>query len=133
MKRRLRPGKTYEDFRRAWFHETGFATANRMLTMLSIADPSEVIVIGITKADSMEDAQRILSIDQQERGASPLDEVIEPDIDRTFGLLVSEDNFSASGSLEYRPAEIDGHQVDLAEVEAQVATARQLLQDYLRR
>ena len=33
LKRRLRPGKTYEDFRKAWFHETGFATANRMLTM----------------------------------------------------------------------------------------------------
>ncbi len=132
LKRRLRPGKTYEDFRKAWFHETGFATANRMLTMLNIADPSEVIVIGITRADSMEDAQRVLAIDQQERGASPLDEVIEPDIDRTFGLLVAEDDFSGDGSLEYRPAEIDGRQVDLKEVEAQVTAVRQLLRDYLR-
>ena len=132
LKRRLRPGKTYEDFRKAWFHETGFATANRVLTMLNIADPSEVIVIGITRADSIEDAQRILAIDQQQRGASPLDEVIEPGIDRTFGLLVSEDDFSAGGSLAYRPAKIDGHQVDLSEVDAQVTAARQLLRDYLR-
>jgi len=108
LKRRLRPGRTYEDFREARFYETGFATANRMLTMLNIADPSEVIVIGITRADSIEDARRILAIDQQERGANLLDEIIEPDIDKTFGLLVAEDDFSAGGSLECRPAVPDG-------------------------
>ena len=40
LKRRLREGKTYEDFRRAWFHEGGFGAQNQMLSMINIADPA---------------------------------------------------------------------------------------------
>ncbi len=78
LKRRLREGKTYEDFRRAWFHESGFGAQNQMLSMINIADPREVIVIGMTRVTSAEEGTRLLAIDQDERATSPLDEVIEP-------------------------------------------------------
>ena len=38
LRRRLREGQSYEDFRKAWFHEEGFNAPNRMLTMLNVAD-----------------------------------------------------------------------------------------------
>ena len=50
VRRRLREGKTYEDFRRVWFHETGFGTDNRMFSCLNVADPREVITIALTEA-----------------------------------------------------------------------------------
>jgi|GEM_PF-2124454 len=52
--RRLKEGKTYEDFRKTWYHSTGFGirgegrsrSGNRMFTMLNIFDPREIIAIG---------------------------------------------------------------------------------------
>lgn len=70
LRRRLREGKTYEDFRKAWHHESGFGTSNRMLTLLNVADPREVIVIAITEAD-LENAGQLISIDAAERSSSP--------------------------------------------------------------
>ena len=131
LKRRLREGRTYEEFRRAWFHEEGFQAPNRMLTALSIADPREVIVIGLTEVASAADGARLIGIDQQERGASPLDEIIEPDISRDFGLLVAADDFSAAGPLGYTPAIVDGRPADFEQIAEFLALGRQLLSDYL--
>ncbi|MDY9923201.1 hypothetical protein [Methanobacterium sp.] len=36
----------------------------------------------------------VLRIDVKERLANPLDKVIEPEIGRAFGILISEDDFS---------------------------------------
>jgi len=47
--RRLKEGKTYEDFRKAWYHTIGFGTANKMYTVVNGLDPREIIVIGFTK------------------------------------------------------------------------------------
>ena len=116
LRRRLREGKSYEDFRKAWFHEEGFSAPNTMLTMLNVADPREVIVVGITRVESADDGARLIGIDQSQRTASPLDDVIEPEIDRTFAILVAEDDFSAVGPIAYRPAAVDGHPTDAAEV-----------------
>lgn len=49
VRRRPRPGKTDDDFRRAWYHGTGFGASSRMLTALTAADPREVIVIALTR------------------------------------------------------------------------------------
>jgi len=131
LKRRLREGKTYQDFRRAWFHESGFAAPNRMLSMINIADPREIIVIGMTQVTSVEDGARLLAIDQDERAASPLDEVVEPGVDRTFAALVAQDDFSATGPLEYRDAAIDGRPTDLAGLCGEIDAAAALLRGYL--
>jgi len=110
--RRLREGKTYEDFRKAWYHTVGFGTANRMYTAINAFDPREVIVIGTTEMD-LDTLLAGFMIDVKERLAHPLDDVIEPEIDRTFGVLVSEDDFSAEGAIEYRPPTVGGQEVDL--------------------
>jgi hypothetical protein len=69
-----------------------------MLTALNAADPREVIVIALTEV-SPDDAARLLEVDASERVASPLDGIIEPAIDRTFGVLVAEDEFSPDGPV----------------------------------
>jgi hypothetical protein len=122
LTRRLREGKTYEDFRRVWFHTTGFGVAGketgggsaRLLTFLNIFDPREVIVIGFatTTIDQLKDA---LEIDVKVRGENPLDEVIEPAIGRTFALQIAEDDFSAAGDIPWHPAMIGGVETDMAQ------------------
>ena len=104
-------GKTYEDFRKTWFHTTGFGTFSRLYTMLSVHDPREITVIGFVEM-SIEDATSELEIDVSERLSHSLDDIIEPEIERKFGILVSEDDFSASGSIDYEPASIHGEVTD---------------------
>jgi len=114
LTRRLKEGKSYEDFRKAWYHTVGFGTANKMYTMVNALDPREIVVIGFTETN-LEQFMERLRIDVKERLEHSLDEVIEPSIGRQFGLLVSEDNFSAEGALEYRPSTVQGKETDLAE------------------
>lgn len=121
--RRLRPGRTYDDFRRAWFHTVGFGASNRMLTVLGVDDPREVTVIGLTEV-GVDELMRALQIDVEERLANPLDEVIEPQIDRRFGVLVAEDDFSADGAIDYRAAQVGGRETDLDEVGGQLEMVR---------
>lgn len=69
----------------------------------------------------------ILRIDVKERLENPLDEVIEPEIGREFGILVSEDDFSAAGAIEYRPPSVRGEETDLHEIAAGLAEAKRLV------
>ena len=130
LRRRLREGRSYEEFRRAWFHETGFGTPNRMFTALNVADPREVIVIALTET-SLENATQLIAIDASERSGSPLDAIIEPEIERTFGVLVAEDDFSAAGPIEYRPASVGGEETDESEVRLALEAGARLLAPYL--
>jgi hypothetical protein len=114
------------NFREAWFHETGFGTSNRMFSCLNVADPQEVITIALTEA-SPENAERLIGIDVAERGGSPLDDIVEPRMGRTFGILVAEDDFSATGQIPYRPASVGGRTTDLREVQAALLLGASLL------
>ena len=130
VRRRLREGKTYDDFRRAWYHTVGFGVSNRMLTVLNGVDPREVIVIGITEATE-EQARELVAIDATEREKNPLDEVVEPEIERTFGVLIAEDDFSGSGPIDYKPATVNGVETDLAQVAIDIQQSAELLTQLL--
>jgi hypothetical protein len=112
LTRRLKEGKTYEDFRKAWYHTVGFGTPNRMYTVINAFDPQEIIVMGFTEI-TLEDFLSGLRIDVKERLDHSLDDVIEPSIGRTFGLLVSEDDFSAPGAIDYKPPTVHGEETNL--------------------
>ncbi|MDD1716548.1 MAG: ROK family protein [Methanolinea sp.] len=124
LTRRLKEGRTYEDFRKAWFHTTGFGlegkevegSSNRMYSLINIFDPREIIVLGFatTTLGQLEDA---LYIDVKFRGDNPLDAVIEPGIGRKFCALVAEDDFSAVGDIPFKPAGIGGKETDMAKFE----------------
>jgi predicted NBD/HSP70 family sugar kinase len=125
--RRLREGKTYEDFRKAWFHATGFGAATKLYTMMNAFDPQEIIVIGFVEITAGQDPMKILRIDVKERLDKPLEEIIEPDIKRTYGILVSEDDFSLAGKIKYKPSSINGKETDFNEIEKGLSMAKKLI------
>ncbi|MGZ7043837.1 MAG: ROK family protein [Methanobacterium sp.] len=124
--RRLKEGKTYEDFRKAWYHTVGFGTPTNMITALNAHDPREVIVMGFVEAD-IEDYEEGLKIDVKERLENPLDDVIEPDIGRKFGIIISEDDFSNEGKLKYEEPTINGEKTDLEEVYSNLSTLMEMI------
>jgi hypothetical protein len=131
LTRRLREGKTYEDFRKAWYHTVGFGTefgtASKLYTAINVFDQREIIVVGIGEVKLEQDAMRLARIDIKERLEHPLDAVIEPEMGRTFGILVSEDDFSPAGKIEYKPASINGKETDFKEVAQGLALAQKLI------
>ena len=130
IKRTLKEGKTYDDFRHAWYHHVGFGTANRMLTMLNVANSREVIVIGLTET-TVEQAKALVAIDAKEREEHPLDGVIEPETQRTFGILVSEDDFSTAGEIEFKPATVNGEVTDMVAIEEALRVGAELLTGFV--
>ena len=113
--RRLKEGKTYEDFRKAWYHTVGFGTSSKLYTALNINDPREIIVMGFVES-KMEDFMKGLEIDVKERLENPLDDVIEPEIGRKFGMVISEDDFSDDGAIQYKEPSINGNETDIKSV-----------------
>jgi predicted NBD/HSP70 family sugar kinase len=125
--RRLKEGKTYEDFRKAWFHTTGFGTVAKLYTLINAFDPREIIVIGLVEITAGQDPMKILRIDVKERLDKPLEEIIEPDIARTYGILVSEDDFSSAGEIKYKPSSINGKETDFNDIEKGFLLAKKLI------
>ena len=64
-KRKLREGKTYEDFRAAWFPEVGYGTSARVLAGASILDQREIVTMGFVDANAED-----LGADLEERLAA---------------------------------------------------------------
>ncbi len=124
LTRRLKEGKTYDDFRKAWFHTTGFGvkgkvaegSSARLLTFVNIFDPREIIVLGFATT-TLEQLEAALEIDVKVRGENPLDDIIEPAIGRSFALQIADDDFSAIGNIPYSPPMIGGKKTDMAESE----------------
>jgi hypothetical protein len=125
--RRLKEGKTYEDFRKAWYHTVGFGTTSKLYTVINAFNPREIVVIGFVEINPDQDPLSILRIDVTERLDNPLDDVIEPEIGREFGVLVSEDDFSAAGALGYKPPSIGGKETDLKEIAEGLSAVKKLV------
>lgn len=114
--RRIREGKTFDDYRKAWFHATGFGAPTTMYTVVNAFDPQELISVavggggGSTFEEMMSKMKSILDTDLRERNVSPLDDIVEETIVRHFGLIIAEDDFSPAGLLEYVAPSVDGKQ-----------------------
>ena len=125
--RKLKPGKTYEDFRKAWYHTVGFGTSTKMYTALNINDPSEIIVMGFVESE-IEQFMEGLNIDVKERLDNPLDDVIEPEIGRQFGMVISEDDFSPEGEIEYKEPSISNQKTDLDKIYENITKIAEMIQ-----
>lgn len=126
--RRLKEGKTYEDFRKAWYHTVGFGAPSKLYSAINGFDPREIIVMGFIDTD-MEHLSSLLEIDVEQRLSNPLDEVIEPDIGRKFGIVVSEDDFSTEGVISYKPPSVRGKETDLKEISRNMAEIARMVAD----
>jgi hypothetical protein len=125
--RRLKRGKTYEDFRKLWYHTVGFGAPSKLYSAINAFDPREIIVVGLVEIGPEQDPKEILHVDIEERLGHPLEAVIEPKIGRTFGIIVSEDDFSPVGEMEFKPASVKGKETDFKEIAEGLALARRLI------
>ena len=50
--RRLKEGRDYQDFKAAWYPQTGFGVPTRVINAVRRDDPSEILSIGFVDADS---------------------------------------------------------------------------------
>ena len=131
--RRLKEGKTFDDYRKAWFHTSGFGAPTTMYTVVNAFDPRELISVagggggGGDFEEMKAKMNSILDIDVKERNASPLDEIVEESIVRHFGLVIAEDDFSPAGSLEYVATSVDGKHTDYGKFVKMSAELAQLI------
>jgi len=121
--RTLREGKSFDDYRKAWYHTHGFGVPTSMLTVINLHDPREIISIGIMELDDIAQLQSTLEIDIEERLANPLDEIVEDTIGRKFGIIASEDDFSMAGEIPPKPPTVDGEEVEYSELEKVISVA----------
>ena len=113
--RTLKPGKTYEDYRNSWYHKNGFGIPTTMYTVINTANPREIISIGILDGE-LKELFESMQIDLKERQNSPLDEVVESSMIRTFGIVAAVDDFSAKGKLAYTEPKVDNKPTDYNEI-----------------
>ena len=95
LMRRLREGKTLEDFRAAWHREGGFGVPTRVVTGQGLDDPHEIVTIGFTEIE-LEEIEAFLerTAPEEARRHERIAEVIEPEMTRAFYLQVADDDLS---------------------------------------
>jgi hypothetical protein len=94
--RRLREGKTFEDFRAAWYPDSGFGVPSRVLSGAVIGDPQTVVTIGFVDAEPSDLEGMGAAVEAAEAARhSRIDEVIERTEVRTFFVVDGDDDFSA--------------------------------------
>lgn len=47
IRRKHRDGKTLDDYRKAWFHTSGFGTPMTKYTVINAFDPREIIYVAV--------------------------------------------------------------------------------------
>lgn len=124
--RTLREGKTFDDYREAWYHAQGFGLPTTMLTVVNLHNPREIVSIGIMELEDIKQLAPALKIDVKERLSHPLDAVVEDKIERKFGVIVSEDDFSMAGEIPKKPTTVEGKEVKYSEVEEVLGIAARM-------
>jgi hypothetical protein len=105
--RRLRPGKTYEDFVRAWYPDSGYGVPVRgPMLARSLSDDREILAIAFVDVPTRDDVVATFTgIAAQERVRHDrIEDVIEETTLRGIYELVDEFDFSTSLTVaERRP------------------------------
>ena len=101
--RRLRDGKTYEDFLDAWYPDKGFGFGGRgPITARSLTDERELLTLGfvdLPDRDSVDEAMARLA-EQESLRHDRIDEVIESTSLRALYEQLDEFDFSTDESVE---------------------------------
>jgi hypothetical protein len=94
--RRLREGKTYEDFRKAWLPDKGFGVPTRVVSAIRTDDPREIVTVGFTDISEDEASAFLDRVGPQEQVRHDrIEEVIEPGGTRAFYVLVADDDLTS--------------------------------------
>ena len=100
--RRLREGKTYEDFLEAWYPDKGFGFGGRgPITARSLDDERELLTIGFVDLESREQLGEAMSLlaAQESVRHDRIDEVIESTTLRAIYEQLHEFDFSSDETV----------------------------------
>ena len=106
--RRLREGKTYDDFVEAWYPDTGFGVPARILSGPGVVDGREVVTVGFVdvEPDALEHlGERVAAAEAARHDR--IGAVIESTELRTFFVVDGDHDFSAAPTP--LPPERQGH------------------------
>jgi hypothetical protein len=107
FRRRLKDGKSFEDFRQAWEAEQGFGAPTRVFNAVSLADDREVLSIGFGAIEPGALPAWMARVRAQEqRRHSCIDEVIETTELRAMYRLATEHDLTGD------PREVEVGSVD---------------------
>jgi hypothetical protein len=101
--RRLREGKTYEDFIDAWYPDKGFRIGGRgPITARNLADEREILTIGFVDLASREevDEAMVRLAEQEAVRHDRIDETIESTTLRAIYEQLDEFDFSTDETVE---------------------------------
>jgi hypothetical protein len=93
--RRLRDGKTYDDFKAAWYPEQGFGVPTRVLNGVRLDDPREILSIGFVDpaGQSLEEISARIGAAEAKRHDA-IDDVLESTELRAVYQLVDDQDFT---------------------------------------
>lgn len=95
LRRRLREGKDYADFRAAWLPDEGFGVKTRVISAVSMEDPRDIVTIGFSDLDPADVESFVERVGPQEKlRAERLKEVVEPGGTRGFYMQVADDDLT---------------------------------------
>jgi hypothetical protein len=100
--RRLREGKTYEDFLDAWYPDKGFGFDGRgPVTARSLDDEREILTVGFIDLDGTEELEEAMSRVAEQEGVrhDRIDDVIESTSLRAIYEQIDEFDFSTDESV----------------------------------
>jgi len=99
--RRLKEGKTYEDFREAWLPDKPFGVPTRVVSVQGLDDPRDVVTIGFSDM-SPEEAQAFLerTASQEQVRHERIDDVVEGDVARYYYVQVGDDDFTDEAGVQ---------------------------------
>lgn len=96
FRRRLREGKTFEDFLEAWQAERGFGVPTRVFNAVSLEDEREILTVAFVQVATETFAEAARSVAEQEAVRhNRIDEVIESTELRAFYDLRCEHDLSS--------------------------------------
>ncbi|MEM8744129.1 MAG: hypothetical protein AAGF14_05790 [Pseudomonadota bacterium] len=93
--RRLKPGKSYEDFRKAWEPDVGFGVPTRVINARSLDDPSQIISIGFVETEASDLPALVERVaDSEARRHERIAHVIEATTLRGMFEILDDDDLS---------------------------------------
>lgn len=93
--RKLNPGKTYEDFRNAWYPDKGFGIPARVINSVNKNDESEILSIGFLKLPDEDFNETIQRIAEQESVRHDrISEVIDKTSVKGIFIIKNDDDLS---------------------------------------
>ena len=95
FRRRLKDGKSFDDFKRAWEAEQGFGVPVRVFNAVNLADQREILSIGFVAIEPEALEAGIEQVEAQEQARhSRIDDVIESTDLRAMYRLITEHDLS---------------------------------------